>query len=169
MVSFYHDGHEHNYYLSAYILYTDDAELFEHIQSGKRQLPLGPTRTFSAHQNGRWAQARVHEDGTVTGLFQHEGSILKVRPHAERSPGAAWSFLKAYESGGAAHLVQSLALSDVFWEPQGFSSELVGRQLEGADRADFPAVPADGHFPCNDTPVADGGTKTTGPWAGVKW
>eukprot|EP00448_Togula_jolla_P010615 CAMPEP_0170601532 /NCGR_PEP_ID=MMETSP0224-20130122/17912_1 /TAXON_ID=285029 /ORGANISM="Togula jolla, Strain CCCM 725" /LENGTH=516 /DNA_ID=CAMNT_0010926319 /DNA_START=32 /DNA_END=1579 /DNA_ORIENTATION=+ len=86
VVSFDHEGKTWSYKLSAFSVYSDDAEVVVHTHSGpeSRRPPSGGSSTFKAraHHNkhGLWASAMLHADGSVTGLFEVDGGMLHLEP-----------------------------------------------------------------------------------------
>jgi len=79
-VLFEYDGKLAHYVLNASSIYSDDASVVEHTRLGEQHLKLGPTRTFRSDIAGRRSWARLHEDGSTSGLFEHEGKVLQINP-----------------------------------------------------------------------------------------
>lgn len=78
-VQFEHDGFRHSYNLSAYDVYSPDAQLFMQTSEGSQPLPREPS-VFRSRSPQMWATARLHADGSVTGLFEEPrgGRVLRV-------------------------------------------------------------------------------------------
>eukprot|EP00439_Symbiodinium_sp_Y106_P003909 s4503_g1.t1 len=62
-VHFEHDGFRHSYNLSAYDVYSHDAQLFMQTSEGSQPLPREP-RVYRSRSPQMWATAQLHADGS---------------------------------------------------------------------------------------------------------
>lgn len=88
-VRFEHQGQLFKYHLYAESIFVEGATQEEVTANGTQQVKYGPVRTFRSRQEGKWAAATLHDDGSVYGLFQDHvhGSLLKVVPNPmDKSP-----------------------------------------------------------------------------------
>mmetsp|Transcript_19404 Transcript_19404/g.41347 ORF Transcript_19404/g.41347 Transcript_19404/m.41347 type:complete len:710 (+) Transcript_19404:82-2211(+) len=88
-VHFTHRGARHHYSLSSYSVFTKNAELLQHGEHGTEPMYIQKARYFNGQERGRRAMAKLSVDGSVSGLFEHNGSIIEVRPSAERNQSAS--------------------------------------------------------------------------------
>mmetsp|Transcript_87522 Transcript_87522/g.203594 ORF Transcript_87522/g.203594 Transcript_87522/m.203594 type:complete len:712 (-) Transcript_87522:444-2579(-) len=79
-LSFRHGGEHHEFNLFPHSVFTDDAEIIFHRESGTERVEVPKSPLFRADDEGHRAVVRLLEDGSVEGLFEHLGSILQVHP-----------------------------------------------------------------------------------------
>jgi hypothetical protein len=76
-VRFVRYGKQYSYNMSATSVYTEDAAANAWTDTGLAPLEKR-TRIFKSREQGRWAQATLHDDGTVSGLFEDQGHIMRI-------------------------------------------------------------------------------------------
>jgi hypothetical protein len=126
-IDFYIAGRRHQYQLSLFSIFSDDATAVAHTESGAKQLETRALRSFKSRLDGKWASAYVHDDMSVTGIFEDGGFLIELEPHRfaldedEPDPDVV-ALLDIHRSTGqdAAHVVWHHALSDL---PRIFSSD----------------------------------------------
>jgi hypothetical protein len=77
-VNFEHNGTAHTYKVQAVSLYAESATATAHTRQGLVHLDTSRSRFFKSVERGRRARAQLHEDGSVSGLFEAFNQIIRV-------------------------------------------------------------------------------------------
>eukprot|EP00446_Apocalathium_sp_SHHI-4_P014217 CAMPEP_0177215672 /NCGR_PEP_ID=MMETSP0367-20130122/34347_1 /TAXON_ID=447022 ORGANISM="Scrippsiella hangoei-like, Strain SHHI-4" /NCGR_SAMPLE_ID=MMETSP0367 /ASSEMBLY_ACC=CAM_ASM_000362 /LENGTH=415 /DNA_ID=CAMNT_0018665133 /DNA_START=133 /DNA_END=1380 /DNA_ORIENTATION=- len=91
-VSFNHSGKALQYRLSARDIFAKGAELVAHTDEGKQLLDALPVSTFVSRVENQWASVDCHEDGSLSGLFENRGEVLRLHATMQDKPIALGSF-----------------------------------------------------------------------------
>jgi len=78
-VEFVHQGLHQSYKLTASSVYAKDAVALAETTAGLKNLSTN-RRTFTSRGRGNWASAVLHEDSSVSGLFQVGDQLVHVQP-----------------------------------------------------------------------------------------
>jgi len=73
------NGNSRTYAMAARGLYAVGAKVLTYSDDVVKELPQGPPRTFVSRAKGRWASARLGDEGTVSGLFQVGRHLVRVQ------------------------------------------------------------------------------------------
>mmetsp|Transcript_29668 Transcript_29668/g.55558 ORF Transcript_29668/g.55558 Transcript_29668/m.55558 type:complete len:571 (+) Transcript_29668:47-1759(+) len=184
-VSFASGGQAHSYKMEAVSAYAADANISIWTGSSWQYMHPGKPRTFRSREDGKYAAARIHEDGSVSGLFeQQHGRVIDVRPlHEEDHEHPAFASLLAQHNGkGEAHIFSVTPPLDLAYNPfLAFTQKSDVDRLEGDDilvATTTPELPdpedeSDDKFmghPCDGCkPHASGEFGVKNEWGGVKW
>jgi len=104
-VRFSDAGKLYEFELSLFSVYSADAEAVAHTDDGPEELDTQAARTFRSRVDGKWASATLHEDGSVSGIFEDSDGLIEVRPlDGSESPETA-SLLAMSQGQGLAHAV----------------------------------------------------------------
>jgi len=95
-ISFNHSGKAFRYRLAARDVFAEGAELVAHTDEGEQRLAALPVSTFVSRLEGQWASVAWHEDGSVSGLFEHRGEVLHLHATMQEKPIIA---LRSHGSG----------------------------------------------------------------------
>jgi len=109
-IRFEYGGQPRHYNMTAFSVYTHDANVVLHTDRGPVQSERHATRTFNVREEGRWATARWNEDGSVSGLFQMHGGIVQLEP-LEKDGASNVSFLEGDAARSLPHSLQLVDLS----------------------------------------------------------
>lgn len=115
-VSFEHRGRRFEHELSAASVFSDDAVAQRHTAEGDLPLDMGSPTVFRSRKAGSWATLMVQEDGSVSGLFEDDGHVVRVEPaggsfHRKTSAvklAKVASLLQTYRGSGVPHIVHIL-------------------------------------------------------------
>jgi len=80
VVHFKHGLKDHVYHLEAASVFAEGAEIISHTDAGEERVKAPAVTMFRAVEDRQRATARIHADGSVTGLFEHEGEVVRVAP-----------------------------------------------------------------------------------------
>merc|ERR1719498_2217478 len=93
-IEFSHDGKQYSYNLYPESVYSNDATVHE----GESLLETGPVRTYRLREDGKWAAVTMHDDGTVQGLVEDNGSVIEIQPMEDADPEIAAVLMETYSS-----------------------------------------------------------------------
>jgi len=85
-ISFNHSGKTFRYRLAARDVFAEGAELVAHTDEGEQRLAALPVSTFVSRLEGQWASVAWHEDGSLSGLFEHRGEVLHIHATMQEKP-----------------------------------------------------------------------------------
>lgn len=187
VVRFRHSGRDHHYRLGAYSVFAEGAELVARTERGKERLEIPALGLFRTEDHGRRATARLHADGSVSGLFEHEGRVISVEPVRTRG------FLADPEAinGSAAapkHRLRNLPRLDLIGRGKGLagarrlSSEpavvsITSDSLEELEEVKNPEIDVDAKkdfmevsdLPSDEMPRSDSKIAAMEHWGGMRW
>jgi hypothetical protein len=92
-VQFEHVGRMQQYQLEPFSVYSTDAQVLQHTDEGESRLDM-QARTYRSRIPGQWAAARLHANGSVSGLFEHQGKLLQIRPLDHQADGLSMHTLQ---------------------------------------------------------------------------
>jgi hypothetical protein len=75
-LKFHHEGNAFEYKLQPHNLYSDDAQ----VRLGEELLEVKRTTYRASGQEGKWAAASLHDDGSIQGLFLHGKRLIHIAP-----------------------------------------------------------------------------------------
>eukprot|EP00929_Paragymnodinium_shiwhaense_P108076 TRINITY_DN743_c0_g1_i1.p1 TRINITY_DN743_c0_g1~~TRINITY_DN743_c0_g1_i1.p1 ORF type:complete len:613 (-),score=125.37 TRINITY_DN743_c0_g1_i1:136-1974(-) len=113
-VSFEHLGKKFDHSLTFRSVYSKDATIIRHTESGEEQVDRASRpRTFVSRENGAWASITLsNEDGTLSGLFENNGHVVRVKPASTTKKGddaeTVARLLQGYTGKGPAYLVETV-------------------------------------------------------------
>jgi len=105
-ISFSSAGQSHEYQLHAVSSYTEKANISIWTGGKWEYMHPGKPRTFRSTEDGKYASARINEDGSISGLFERpDGHVLDIRPlHKDDTEDPAHPLLLEYEGHDQAHV-----------------------------------------------------------------
>eukprot|EP00445_Apocalathium_hangoei_P081313 CAMPEP_0204189202 /NCGR_PEP_ID=MMETSP0361-20130328/58292_1 /ASSEMBLY_ACC=CAM_ASM_000343 /TAXON_ID=268821 /ORGANISM="Scrippsiella Hangoei, Strain SHTV-5" /LENGTH=424 /DNA_ID=CAMNT_0051149855 /DNA_START=12 /DNA_END=1286 /DNA_ORIENTATION=+ len=87
-VSFNRSGRALWYHLAARDVFAEGVELVAFADEGETRLDARPVSTFVSRLDHQWASAVWHEDGSLSGLFEDRGELLRLRTAMRHRPAA---------------------------------------------------------------------------------
>lgn len=79
-VRFAAGGKQYHYDMSLFSVYTEGAEAIAVTNGTVEYLDIHDSQTFNSRLEGRWASALLHGNGSVSGVFEHDGEFLELQP-----------------------------------------------------------------------------------------
>jgi hypothetical protein len=79
-VRFAAGGKQYHYDMSLFSVYSEGAEAIAVTDGKAEYLDIDDSQTFSSRIDGRWASALLHDNGSVSGVFEHDGEFIELQP-----------------------------------------------------------------------------------------
>jgi len=92
------------YNMTASSVYDPTASISLFTDDGIEEIDIGETRTFRSQEPGRAANVLIHEDGTVSGVFQVNNQLVLVEESLSHEGTHDVSLADVPELGGSKHL-----------------------------------------------------------------
>jgi len=168
-VSFMTAGQSNQYEMDAVSYYDLNANISVWTGSGWDYMHPGKPRTFRSQKDGGYATARIHEDGSVSGLFEQEGGqVVDVRPlRTEDTDDPAYSLLAQHQGSGHAHVFEYTGPLDLESSPY---ASLIRQHATVQKPFYYPDSTENKFMPAGDpTGPKPPGIGAQSSWGGVKW
>jgi len=167
-VSFTTKGQSKKYEMDAVSCYDSNANISVWTGTAWEYIHPGKPRTFRSRAEKGYARARIHEDGSVSGLFEQEdGRVVDVRPlHPDDKDDPAYSLLAQHQGGGHAHVFEYTGPLDLESSPY---ASLVHQHATSGKPFVYPASTETKFMPGGDpTPPKTPTVSEMATWGGSK-
>eukprot|EP00931_Biecheleriopsis_adriatica_P085613 TRINITY_DN602_c0_g1_i2.p1 TRINITY_DN602_c0_g1~~TRINITY_DN602_c0_g1_i2.p1 ORF type:complete len:1203 (+),score=241.33 TRINITY_DN602_c0_g1_i2:74-3682(+) len=167
-VRFTHAGSTWTYKMDPFSVYAPSAEIWAHTANGAQQRKLPKPRSFRAREadnsHGLWANAMLHTDGSVTGLFHVNDSVVRLETLGRDSNNdTALLQIAGAKRFKNPHRVQALNLGQLSSLMQRAGKDVP--EMSDPDGSSIPHMPES----TDNDAILKGMTDGTLTWTGTKW